>query len=125
MASLPVKPLPSGHLQLLRQNLIIPPSMVSAGYKRKHFLGVSSYIDESLRHMKSLRSWSNRRRVSKSAGVSMPVASAESFPVVSWESWKPDKTTLAPSLSDVIWPAAGILVIIYLHRRNYYMLTLL
>lgn len=111
MASLPVKPLPSGHLQLLRRNLITPPSMVSAGLiKRQHFLGLSSYdlsIDESVGHTRSLRSWRNRRRVSKSAGVSMPVASADDFPAVSWESWKPDKTTVPPSLSDVIWPAAG------------------
>ncbi|KAL9294228.1 hypothetical protein AtEden1_Chr3g0203141 [Arabidopsis thaliana] len=110
MASLPVKPLPSGHLQLHSRNLIIPPSMVTVGFKRHHFLGVSSYglcIDESVWHMRSLRSSSNRRRVSKSAGVSMPVASSDDFPAVSWESWKPEKTTVAPSLSDVIWPAAG------------------
>ncbi|VVB04478.1 unnamed protein product [Arabis nemorensis] len=112
MASLPVKPIPSGHLQLLRRNLITPPSMVSSGLiKRQHFLGLSSYdlcIDESVRHMRSLiRPWSNRRRISKSAGVSMPVASADDFPAVSLESWKPDKTTVPPSLSDVIWPAAG------------------
>ncbi|KAL1187958.1 hypothetical protein V5N11_009270 [Cardamine amara subsp. amara] len=110
MASHPVKPLPSGHLQLLRRNLITPavlkpPSMVSAGFKNHHILGLC--IDESAREMRSLRSWSHRRRVSKSAGVSLPVASAEDFPAVSWESWKPDKTTVAPSLSDVIWPAAG------------------
>ncbi|KAG7560050.1 HPP family [Arabidopsis thaliana x Arabidopsis arenosa] len=106
MASLPVKPLPSGHLQLHRRNLIIPPSMITVGFKRHHFLGVSSN-DESVRHMRSLRSSSNRRPVSKSAGVSMPVASSDDFPAVSWESWKPEKTTVAPSLSDVIWPAAG------------------
>ncbi|KFK34099.1 hypothetical protein AALP_AA5G101900 [Arabis alpina] len=109
MASLPVKPLPSGHLQLLRQNLITPPSMVSAGLiKRQHFLGLSSHdlsIDESMRHMRSLRPWSSRRRVS--AGVSMPVASADDFQAVSWESWKPDKTSVPPSLSDAIWPALG------------------
>ncbi|EOA25967.1 hypothetical protein CARUB_v10019356mg [Capsella rubella] len=107
MASLPVKPIPSGHLQLLHRNLITPPSMISAaGFKRQHILGVPSYlcIDESVRN---IRSWGTRRRISKSAGVSMPVASAEDLPAVSWESWKPDKTTLAPSLSDVIWPAAG------------------
>ncbi|XP_010515108.1 PREDICTED: uncharacterized protein LOC104791007 [Camelina sativa] len=109
MASFPVKPLPSGHLQLLHWNLVTPPSMISAGFKRQHILGVPSYlcIDESVRHMRSLRSLNNRRRVSKSAGVSMSVASAEDLPAVSWESWKPDKNTLAPSLSDVIWPAAG------------------
>ncbi|ESQ45764.1 hypothetical protein EUTSA_v10010656mg [Eutrema salsugineum] len=112
MASLPVKPLPSGHVQLLRWNLITPavsrdPSKVSASFKSQQFLGLSSYLcfDESVRHIRSLRS--TRRRVSKNAGVSTPVASAEDFPAVSWDSWKPDKTTAAPSLSDVIWPAAG------------------
>jgi hypothetical protein len=39
------------------------------------------------------------------------VASSDDFPAVSWESWKPEKTTVAPSLSDVIWPAAGKLVV--------------
>lgn len=106
MASLPVQPLPSGHLQFHRRNLIIPPSMGTVGFKRHNFLGVSPN-DESVRHMRSLRSSSNRRPISKSAGVSMPVASSDDFPAVSWESWKPEKTTVAPSLSDVIWPAAG------------------
>ncbi|CAH2064968.1 unnamed protein product [Thlaspi arvense] len=112
MTSLPV---PSGHLQLLRRNLTTPavsraPSMVSAGFKSQHFLRLTSYdlcIDESVRQMRNHRSWGNRRRISKSVGVSMPLASAEDLSAVTWESWKPDKTTVAPSLSDVIWPAAG------------------
>ncbi|CAA7043359.1 unnamed protein product [Microthlaspi erraticum] len=115
MASLQVKSLPSGHLQLIRRNLITPtvlkaPSMVSAGFRSQPFLGLSSYdlrIDASVRQMRGFKSWSNRRRVSKSVGVFMSVASADDFPAISLDSWKPDKTTVAPSLSDVIWPAAG------------------
>ncbi|WZZ45533.1 hypothetical protein YC2023_041792 [Brassica napus] len=77
MASVPVKPLPFGRLQHLLRN--ITPTVPRA------------------------QSWSTRRRVIKSPGVSMPVASAEDLPAASW---KPEKTTVAPSLSDVIWPAA-------------------
>ncbi|KAJ4890387.1 Integral membrane HPP family protein [Raphanus sativus] len=115
MASVPVRPLPFGRLQLLRRNIITPTvpraqSVVSAAFKRHHFLGLSSYgicIYESVRHIRNLRSWSTRRRVSKSPGLSMPVDSAEDLSAVSWDSWKPEKTTVAPSMSDVIWPAAG------------------
>lgn len=110
MASVPVKPLPFGRLQHLLRNITptVPraQSMFSASFKHHHFLGLSSYdicIYESVRHMRNLRSWSTRRRVIKSPGVSMPVASAEDLPAASW---KPEKTTVAPSLSDVIWPAA-------------------
>ncbi|CAN8254926.1 unnamed protein product [Cochlearia groenlandica] len=116
MASLPVKPLPSGHLHHLRRNLNLPavlrayPSMVSTGSQSKHFLRLSSYDLFFVESMRSLRPWSNLRRVSKRAGVYMPVASGEDLPAVSWDSWKPDKTTAAPSLSDVIWPAAGAFV---------------
>uniref|UniRef100_M4EY88 HPP transmembrane region domain-containing protein n=1 Tax=Brassica campestris TaxID=3711 RepID=M4EY88_BRACM len=115
MALLPVKPLSFHRFQVFPRHLITPavstvPGMVSAGFKSHHFVGLPSYdlcIHESVRHMRSLRSWSNRRRVSRTVGVSMPVASAEDLPAASWDSWKPDKTTVAPSLSDVIWPAAG------------------
>ncbi|CAN6989398.1 hypothetical protein IGI04_002764 [Brassica rapa subsp. trilocularis] len=115
MALLPVKPLSFHRFQVFRRHLITPavstdPAMVSAGFKSHHFVGLPSYDlcnHESVRHLRNLRSWSNRRRVSKTVGVSMPVASAEDLPAASWDSWKPDKTTVAPSLSDVIWPAAG------------------
>ncbi|KAJ0248411.1 hypothetical protein HA466_0155130 [Hirschfeldia incana] len=115
MASVTAKPLPCGRLQLLRRNSITPTvprarSMVSAALKYHHFLGHSSCdlrIYESVRQMRNLRSWGTRRQVSKVPGISMPVASDEDLPAVSWDSWKPEKTTVVPSMSDVIWPAAG------------------
>ncbi|XP_030457996.1 uncharacterized protein LOC115678722 isoform X1 [Syzygium oleosum] len=47
------------------------------------------------------------RRRRRSGGSDVVVAASGNAAAPSWDSWKPDKASSAPSLSDIAWPAAG------------------
>ncbi|XP_010550652.1 PREDICTED: uncharacterized protein LOC104821456 [Tarenaya hassleriana] len=108
MTSIPAKPLASGHLHLRRNNPTFPensisPAMVAAvSSKASPFLGVSSASLSFESAVKKSPVMVRSRRRNGAVGVVATVAAPSWF-----ESWKPEKTAAAPSLSDVIWPAAG------------------
>ncbi|KAK3440111.1 hypothetical protein EUGRSUZ_B00422 [Eucalyptus grandis] len=49
----------------------------------------------------------NRRRRKRSGRSDVVVVASGNAAAPSWDSWKPDKASSAPSLSDIAWPAAG------------------
>ncbi|KAF8037233.1 hypothetical protein BT93_B0214 [Corymbia citriodora subsp. variegata] len=49
----------------------------------------------------------SRRRRQSSGRSDVVVAASGNAAAPSWDSWKPDEASSAPSLSDITWPAAG------------------
>ncbi|XVE54852.1 hypothetical protein DITRI_Ditri03aG0115900 [Diplodiscus trichospermus] len=53
------------------------------------------------------RTTSLRRKKGKEYGGVVVVASSSNVAAPPWDSWKPEKSSSAPSLSDILWPSAG------------------
>ncbi|KAK9925949.1 hypothetical protein M0R45_023206 [Rubus argutus] len=56
-------------------------------------------------HLHHSRSISPRARTSSPHNYGIVASSNVGAPL--WDTWKPDKASSAPSLSDIIWPSAG------------------
>ncbi|OMO52144.1 Integral membrane HPP family protein [Corchorus olitorius] len=48
-----------------------------------------------------------RKEGRRANGVVVVASSSSNVAAPLWDSWKPDKSSSAPSLSDILWPSAG------------------
>ncbi|EOY21710.1 PREDICTED: transmembrane protein DDB_G0273707/DDB_G0273361 [Theobroma cacao] len=86
-------------------SLTSSPSISLNSFSPLLFKGCSFIGNKKIASERSLGTTSIRRKQGREYGV--VVASSSNVAAPLWDSWKPEKTSSAASLSDILWPSAG------------------